>query len=417
MSAHSSQKGGAMALLILVIAATLAILFFGQIHVSLSAIETSKQKQLLDATAKILGNNIIKNGLNHNCSNGLILNESRAQMQQMATELGLRQLPTITCQDLGLITLPNGQTQRNIQVSMTSGVSSHYAQGQTVNRNLNLQLNEQTQPITKNNSSITFILDFSGSMNSNNRRTQLIDAVNQFINARYDIKYGAALFSTDSINPPIHINKGPFHDSQASTRIGNQRAEGNTNFTAGLSQAKSLLNTQPIDKHFFVFITDGDPTAGSEPIAWVRNNIFNIPAENCRRLNPQVNCITIYSLGVAISDNNVQRLISMSGNAATLPNARQDYFYYANNQQIGRAFDNIIANILCKWGPINPLPTNLNDLQNLNVFLNDRPINRNDWEIDETNMEIKLYNQVCDEILENGNNITIRYGKTNLIIF
>ena len=52
-----------------------------------------------------------------------------------------------------------------------------------------------------------------------------------------------------------------------------------------------------------------------------------------------------------------------------------------------------------------------------NVFLNDISINRNDWELDENTYEIKLYNEICEEILENGGQITTRYGKINTIIF
>jgi len=416
-SHHQSEKGGSVALLILVMAAFLGILYVGQIEVAKSAIEISKQKQLLDMAGALLGNNIIKSGVSYNCVNGMLQNETLASMELAAREMNLLPMPSIKCHDAGTTIDPiTGQTKRNIQLETTTGVSSKYANGETTTRQINIQFNEQTQPVKKPDSSITFILDFSGSMNSFNRRGQLIQAVNQFIAGQYDIKYGAVFFSTDVIQPSININKGAAHDRAASDRINRQRADGSTNFTAGLSQAKNLLWGQAIDKHFFVFITDGDPTAGSEPISWVRNNIFSIPPVNCRKLNPDVNCITIYSLGVNISDANVERLIKMSGNAATPNDERAEYFYYATNQQIGAAFDSIIANILCKWGPIAPIPNNLQEMRNLNVFLNDRPINRNDWELDENTYEIKLYNQVCDEILENGGQITTRYGKINTII-
>ena len=418
MSHHnSSEKGGSVALLILVMAAFLGILYIGQIEVAKSSIEVNKQKQLLDMAGALLGNNMIKSGIIHNCANGILQNETHASMELAAREMNINPMPIIKCQDLGTIIDPiTGQTKRNIQLETTTGISSRYSNGDTTTRNINIQFNEQTQPVKKPDSSITFILDFSGSMNAFNRRGQLIQAVNQFIVGQYDIKYGVVMFSTDVIQPSININKGGAHDRAAIDRLNRQRADGSTNFTAGLLQARSLLQGQPIDKHFFVFITDGDPTAGGEPISWVRGNLFNIPPVNCRRLNPDVNCITLYSLGVNISEANVERLIKMSGNAATPAEERAEYFYYATNQQIGAAFDSIIANILCKWGPIAPIPNNLQEVRNLNVFLNDIPINRNDWELDENTYEIKLYNEVCDEILENGGQITTRYGKINLII-
>ena len=416
MSNKSNQKGGSVALLILVMAAFLGILYIGQIEVAKSSIEVNKQKQLLDMAGTLLGNNIIKSGISYNCANGEFQNDSRIILETAAREMNIHTIPNIKCHDLGTYIDELGQTKHRLQITSTTGVSSKYANGELVNREIIIEFKEQTQEIKKPDSSITFILDYSGSMNSFNRRQQLVNAFNQFIAGQYDIKYGASLFSTDVIQPSVNINKGGIHDQLASQRISNQRADGSTNFTAGLNDAKNLLRNQPIDKHFFVFITDGDPTAGGEPVSWVRQNIFNIPPNNCRRLNPDVNCITIYSLGVNISDTNADRLIKMSGNAATPENERVEYFFYATNQQIGLAFDNIIANILCKWGPIAPIPSNLNELQNLNIFLNDQPINKNDWELDENTYEIKLYNQVCDQILENGGLITSRYGKINLKI-
>jgi hypothetical protein len=406
------EKGGAISLLVLVIAALLAILYFGLIHVSKSSIEVSNQKQLLDNAGALIGYDIIKYGLNHVCMNGSVQNETRNKLLQVSREMRINQMPDIRCDDLGIEIDENGQSFRRISVSMTSSVSSHYNIEQTT-RSVITAIKEQSGQIKKPDSSITFILDFSGSMNSFNRRNQLINAFNQFVIGNYDIKYGVVLFSTDVIRPSININKGNLHDNEASRRVSQQRADGSTNFTAALSEGKRILFNQPIDKHFFVFITDGDPTAGGEPISWVRQNIFNVNAIDCKKINPAVNCITIYSLGINVSDANVERLIKMSGNAATADVDRDDYFFYAANNQISQAFDNIIASIMCKWGPISPIP-NAVQLSNVNIFLNDMPIDREDWELDEDTYEIKIYNQTCDLILEGGGVITVRYGRPTI---
>jgi len=63
MSHHNSEKGGSVALLILVMAAFLGILYIGQIEVAKSSIEVNKQKQLLDMAGTLLGNNMIKSGI------------------------------------------------------------------------------------------------------------------------------------------------------------------------------------------------------------------------------------------------------------------------------------------------------------------------------------------------------------------
>jgi len=402
------EKGGAISLLILVIAALFGILYLGLVHVSKSSIEVSKQKQLLDNAGALVGYDVIKYGLNHVCMNGSVLNETRVKLLQVAREMNIEPIPDIRCNDLGIYTDEFGRTKRRIVISTTTGVSSHYNHELT-NRSVITDINEQSGDIKKPDSSITFILDFSGSMNSFNRRNQLINAFNQFIEGRYDIKYGVVLFSTDVIRPSININKGNIHDSDSSRRVSQQRADGSTNFTAALSEGKRLLFNQPIDKHFFVFITDGDPTAGGEPISWVRQNIFSINPIDCKRINPGTSCIVIYSLGINISDAGVERLIKMSGHAATADDERIDYFFYASNNQISQAFDNIIASIMCKWGPISPIPA-MNQLSNLNLFLNDVPITRDDWELDEDTYEIKIYNQTCDRILEEGGVVAVRYG-------
>jgi hypothetical protein len=54
------EKGASVAALIVIIAAFLAILSIGQIEVTKSSIEISKQKQLLDNAGSILGKNIMK---------------------------------------------------------------------------------------------------------------------------------------------------------------------------------------------------------------------------------------------------------------------------------------------------------------------------------------------------------------------
>lgn len=413
---HTTQKGGSFALLILVITASLAILYFGNITVSSTAIEVSRQKQLLDATATLLGNNIIRYGLSYNCTNGMILNDTDALSRYLARQMRMTNYPdTFRCQDLGLIThAHNGQTQRQIKLSSTTQTTPNMP---PITRDVIIQINEQSATVSKPDSSITFILDFSGSMSQFNRRTQLINAVNQFIDANYDIKWGVVLFSTATLPPSIPINQGPPHNTRVKQRLNSQPANGSTNFSDALNTAKQqLISSQQPDKHFFVFITDGDPNAGAEPITWTSYNIFNIDPRNCTRHNPQSHCITIYSLGINISPSNVERLIKMSGNAATPLNNRADYFFYSDNNQIATAFDNIIASIMCTWGPITPRPQNLSQLNNLNIFINDQPIPKDNWQLDNETGEISIYNEACDNVLINGGLITARYGSVTLLI-
>jgi hypothetical protein len=413
---HTTQKGGSFALLILVITASLAILYFGNITVSSTAIEVSRQKQLLDATATLLGNNIIRYGLSYNCTNGMILNDTDALSRYLARQMRMTNYPdTFRCQDLGLIThAHNGQTQRQIKLSSTTQTTPNMP---PITRDVIIQINEQSATVSKPDSSITFILDFSGSMSQFNRRTQLINAVNQFIDANYDIKWGVVLFSTATLPPSIPINQGPPHNTRVKQRLNSQPANGSTNFSDALNTAKQqLISSQQPDKHFFVFITDGDPNAGAEPINWTSYNIFNTDPRNCTRHNPQSHCITIYSLGINISPSNVERLIKMSGNAATPLNNRADYFFYSDNNQIATAFDNIIASIMCTWGPITPRPQNLSQLNNLNIFINDQPIPKDNWQLDNETGEISIYNEACDNVLINGGLITARYGSVTLLI-
>jgi len=236
---HTTQKGGSFALLILVITASLAILYFGNITVSSTAIEVSRQKQLLDATASLLGNNIIKYGLSYNCANGMLLNDTDAQSRYLARQIGITQYPnTFSCQDMGLITLPNTQTQRQIKLSTTTQATPN---SPPITRDVIININEQSSPVSKPDSSITFILDFSGSMTQFNRRTQLINAVNQFIDADYDIKWGVVLFSTATLPPSIPINQGPPHNARVRQRLNSQPANGSTNFSDALNTAKQQL--------------------------------------------------------------------------------------------------------------------------------------------------------------------------------
>jgi uncharacterized protein YegL len=263
---------------------------------------------------------------------------------------------------------------------------------------------------------IMFILDYSGSMSSNNRANRLKGAMQEFVNANYEVDYGVILFDS-SVRTTIGLGSGAGHNQSVMSTVNSNSPGGGTGFNGPLQNAVNALNQSGNQHSYVVLVSDGVPSDGSAAQNYVNNVIRGIDPNICLTRSGNSICHTVYTLGV---DNaNMNMLDSLSGNAATAPAERSNFSFEISAQDTQAAFRAIVDDILCSFGPLEPQPS-ADEEGTINVFLNESALERNvDFEYDRNLNAIKLYdangNQACTNALNNGGSITIRYGKPRVV--
>ena len=216
---------------------------------------------------------------------------------------------------------------------------------------------------------IVLVIDKSGSMNENDRLNNakkaantLIDALNtnKAINARYNI----VTFSGDV----DESNKGTNHKMEnaskssgwintaagAKNAVDGIRANGGTNYEAGLLQAQAQLDSARTGAtKIVVFLTDGMPTLRcSNPYKesyhgwefYYGNGQDDNGGRNLEAAKDAVAKIAMnrfYVIGTGGADANI---LSALTNAATLAN-KKNYYYTNNSTELNKLFADIAADI------------------------------------------------------------------------
>jgi hypothetical protein len=142
-------------------------------------------------------------------------------------------------------------------------------------------------------------------------------------------------------------------------------------------------------------------------------------------VGPGITTFTLNIGGVAVAADTLK---DMSGNQANPGN--EDYYFEARNgQQLLETFDAIIANLLCSVGP---LAGPLDRPELLRAFLRDpagvetpmanRPNLADEavarsmaYNYDPVERKVRLSKAACDEVTDNGQQVILRYGQTNLV--
>ena len=115
-------------------------------------------------------------------------------------------------------------------------------------------------------------------------------------------------------------------------------------------------------------------------------------------------------------------LKSLSGNAATPPGDRHKFSKEIESIDIEDAFNAIVDDILCSFGPLDPQPS-VEEEDSIRVFLNEQVLKKGedeDYVYDRELNAVKLFdaengNAACTNALENGGALKIRYGKPRVI--
>ena len=111
---------------------------------------------------------------------------------------------------------------------------------------------------------IQLVLDYSRSMEEDDRIIVLRRAVAQFVAVIENVKVGATLFATNVLSAVNLDVAEDAHTNALSARVEGQdvdRGEGSgTNYRRGLDHARSQLNNEPVGGKTIIFISDGRPT-------------------------------------------------------------------------------------------------------------------------------------------------------------
>jgi uncharacterized protein YegL len=394
MQKKNNDKGFA-ALLVCMIAAILASLAYITINIGIGYQKLSNERQLLDSCAISIGLEVINtNNLEDSCYQLLSPGCNQNIVNSNAT---------LECENsfLDCTTLP---CKRTFKVK-----SSYTINDVVVKDEVEVKVAEEKSNVTKIDAGLIFLLDYSGSM-SGNRILQLKNAVQFFVSQNYDISYSVLIYNSDIIEY-TEIKKGLNHDQNVLSIINNNRPNGGTNFVKPLVKAKELIESSNKEAYYIIMVSDGSPNEGSNASRqYVLNNLRNENENQCLYSTRQNPCITIFSLGV---DNaNTSALNAISGNI--INQNSDEYSFLINANQTVLAFTSIIAEIVCRIGPVF-------SNKNINVFNQDIKLRENvDYVYDDTFNIIKFYdefpNNICEKIMQDNTDITIRSGRPKLIV-
>jgi len=388
MQKNQSKKGFA-ALVVCTISAVLAGLAFLVMQIGGGYRQLSEERQLLDTCAMSIGMDIVyTNNDEKFCDNieglGCNLDFISNQSQFSCIDDGL-DCSVVPCKRKFTIT------------------SDYIVNGVEVTDSTYVEINEENHDVQKINAAVILLLDFSGSMKGN-RITQLKSAVQTFVAQNYDLDYAVVLYNSDVINF-TEISKGLNHDQRVLSIVNGNNPAGGTNFVKPLQKSKDLIDRTNNEAYYIIMVSDGSPNeGGSDSINYVQNVLRNRDVNDCYYSTSNSPCITLYSLAVDNADTTV--LNQISGNA--INQNPDEYSFSINANQVLTAFSALIAEIVCRIGPV----FSSNDLH---VFNNTIKLRENlDFVYDDLFNIIKFYdippNNICNLMLTNNSNITIRSG-------
>lgn len=428
------NEGGFAALIVVLAAATLATLSFFVIDFGKGANRVATEKQLLDAHGVIVGQSIIRQGLSGTCSNGQFTGDTEDLSVSLFGAIDTsadRDDRTYQCEELDdgeVFVREEGDPSGPAGTFRRYRVSSNYnalqdtddpnPQGPGKTRSVIVEVRELNGEVERPRPQIMFVLDYSGSMSSNGRANRLKEAMQEFVNAQYEVDYGVILFDS-GVRTTIGLGAGDNHNSSVMGVVNSNSPGGGTNFHGPLTNAVQALNATNNQHSYVVLVSDGVPGDGNSARSYVDSVIRSIDPNICTSRSGNQICHTVYTLGVDGAD--IGMLESLSGNASTPAGQRGDFTFEIASQDTQLAFRAIVDDILCSFGPLNPQPAP-EDEDTINVFLNDTLLvagANEDYEYDSSLNAIKLYDQgntqACTNALENDGKITIRYGKPRVI--
>ena len=264
---------------------------------------------------------------------------------------------------------------------------------------------------------IVLALDYSGSMSlpfsggGGAAIDVLEDSVAGLLAADLMVDYGAAFYSS-SVFRTVAI--GPGAPAQIVNIMNAYGAGGVTNTGAALNRARNILTATDNTGYHILLVSDGEPCCSSNSFSAARQAAVN--AWNAD--------ITIFTLEIRRSGSS-SALDQLMTDVAGTPSSRRDrdyHFVATSAADLITKFEEIVAKIICKIGPITPAPA---DPSLLRVFLSsgtserllpasadlyaDRAIEA--YQYMPGDAEVNLTVAACDAIIDAGDEIVVRFDR------
>lgn len=207
-----------------------------------------------------------------------------------------------------------------------------------------------------------------------------------------------------------------FDNRQADIRAAiGQGHRGGTHYGPPIDRAAGMLTPLENTGYYILFLTDGAP--GDHPAG---QNAAN------RARNRDITVFTVKVGNVAGVDGLLQDMSGPPGG----PGQAGYYFTVENNAQFQAVFRSITGNILCTIGPLDPVPAQNLEPNEIHVFIRkaDGTEERMRYSNSLGDLEdeyaykyrrdenkIRITQKACDEVMDEGAKIIARYGSASLV--
>ncbi len=267
---------------------------------------------------------------------------------------------------------------------------------------------------------LVLVLDYSGSMSlpfsgGGSRAIDVLESsVEGLLNANLTIDYGAVFYSSNVFR--THAI-GPSTPAQIVNTMSRYDAGGSTNTAAALSRASNILSAAPNTGRYILLVSDGEPCCASNSFSAARAAAQAAWGRD----------VTIFTLEIRRSGSS-SALDRFMTDVAGSPSSRRDrnyHFVATSAAALVTQFRDIVANIVCKVGPMNPVPS---DLASMRVYMTnglaERPLPAtSDLARDRTieayrynapDQTIRLTETACDAVLDRGDDVVVRFDRPTL---
>jgi len=202
---------------------------------------------------------------------------------------------------------------------------------------------------------LAILLDYSGSMalpitgGGGERAVDILElSVNGLLDADLPVEYAAAFYNSGVFD---FARFGPDAIDEIKDHMDFHDAAGGTGYSAPLSLAYDMLSSVEDTGYYVLMVSDGQPFDSPEAIRNAANRLWGIDA-------------TIFSLEIRRQGSSAelaQNLINISGTPASRGDTNY-HFVAQTGQELVDQFTNIIAEIVCRAGPLDPVPSDPNDV-------------------------------------------------------
>jgi hypothetical protein len=229
---------------------------------------------------------------------------------------------------------------------------------QTLTRRAVARLPQRTISATeRRRPKLALALDYSGSMDlpiegaaaGGSRAIDVLElSVAGLLGANLEIDY-SAVFYNGGVFDSVAFSGGAI--GQILSALDAYDARGNTNYSAPLSRARQLLAAEEDTGRYVLMVSDGAPGDSPSQIDAAAASLWGIDS-------------TIFTLEIRRQGSSsalAGNLIAISGTPSDRGN--NDYHFVATTgTELVEQFENILAEIICRAGPVDPAPANPGDL-------------------------------------------------------